>query len=81
VEFEMLSGRKCKVRNPHFDKPDCPSGFEHLEIFDGLIACEPDLKQIEDGYDYAVLIITGEGKLFATSCKNITLIDYTLPPF
>lgn len=77
----MLSGRKCEVRNPHFDKPNCPPGFEHLQTFVGLIACEPDLNKFEEGYDYAVLVITTEGKLFATSCKNITLIDYTLPPF
>ena len=77
----MLTGRKCEVRNPYFNKPDCPSGFEHLEIFVGLIVCEPDLKQLEPSYDYAVLVITCEGKLFATSCKNITLIDYILPPY
>jgi hypothetical protein len=77
----MLSGRKCEVRNPNFGKPTCPPGFENLEIFIGLIAGEPELKKIENEHDYVVLVITGEGKLFATSCKNITLIDYTLPPF
>lgn len=77
----MLSGRKCQVTNPHYGKDTCPPGFEHLEIFEALIVDGPRVDDSKIPFNYAILVVTNEGRLFGTSHQNIRLTDYTLPPF